>query len=79
MTLGGAVYSRRDLEKVVATGKRLSIRVVGILSIAEDVSPKLARAAIKSVSVFGKFRASPEVKAALLFRQPGKKAEGSRE
>jgi Arc/MetJ-type ribon-helix-helix transcriptional regulator len=69
MTLGVAIYGRTELEKVVADGKPLEIRVVGVLAIAQDVTPELARAAIKSVSVFGKFRASPEVKAALLFQK----------
>jgi Arc/MetJ-type ribon-helix-helix transcriptional regulator len=71
MTLGIAIYSREDLEKRVATGKPLDIRVVGVLKIEDDVTPELARAAISSVSVFGKFRAKPEVIAALLFRKSG--------
>ena len=69
MLLGAAIYSRRDLEKVVAAGRPLEIKVMGVLVIADDVPAELARAAIKSVSVFGKFRASPEVKEALLSRK----------
>jgi Arc/MetJ-type ribon-helix-helix transcriptional regulator len=73
MTLGIAIYSRKSLEEIVAAGRQLELRVVGVLEIAKDVTPELARAAIKSVSVFGKLRASPEVTAALLFR---KRSEG---
>ncbi|MGA9672923.1 MAG: hypothetical protein WBQ94_27145, partial [Terracidiphilus sp.] len=71
MTLGIAIYSREDLEMRVATGNLADIRVVGVLKIDDDVTPELARAAIKSVSVFGKIKAKPEVVAALLFRQRG--------
>jgi Arc/MetJ-type ribon-helix-helix transcriptional regulator len=72
MTLGVAIYSREDLEKRVAAGNPADIRVVGVLKIDDDVTPELARAAIKSVSVFGKIKARPEVVAALLFRNHGK-------
>ena len=69
MKVGVAVYARRDLEHAVAEGKQLEIKVVGVLVIADDVTPELASAAIKSVTVFGKLRASSYVKAALLFRK----------
>jgi Arc/MetJ-type ribon-helix-helix transcriptional regulator len=72
MTLGVAIYSREDLEKRAASGKPVDIRVVGVLKIDDDVTPELARAAIRSVSVFGKIRARPEVVAALLFKERGK-------
>jgi Arc/MetJ-type ribon-helix-helix transcriptional regulator len=75
MTIGVAMYSRDSLEKVVASGQQLEITIVGVLVIADDVTPELACEAIKSVTVFGKFRAQPEVLSALLFRT---KTEGSR-
>ncbi len=75
MTIGVAMYSRDSLEKVVASGQQLEITIVGVLMIADDVTPELACAAIKSVTVFGKFRAKPEVLSALLFRT---KTEGAR-
>jgi Arc/MetJ-type ribon-helix-helix transcriptional regulator len=71
MTLGMVVFSRADLEKRIAAGTPLDIRVVGVLKIADDVTPELAREAIRSVSVFGKIRARPEVIAALVFRRAG--------
>ena len=46
----------------------LQIRVVGMLSIAEDVEPGLARETIESVMVRGIFKASKEVKEALADR-----------
>ena len=68
MTLGVAVYTREDLEARVAAHKPVDIRVVGVLKIADDVTPELARAAIRSVTVFGKIRATPEVISAIMFR-----------
>lgn len=69
MTLGVAVYTREDLESRVASASPVDIRVVGVLKIADDVTPELARAAIRSVTVFGKIRARPEVIASLVFRE----------
>lgn len=57
--------TRADLEDASAAGKPLNIRVVGLVRIADDVSPKLARAAIQSVAVLGAFHASAGVRRAL--------------
>ena len=66
--IGALVYTRRMLEESRAAGRHVPIRVVGFLSIAEDVSPDLAREVIESVKVRGIFRASKAVKAALADR-----------
>ena len=68
LVLGVQHYTRRDLEAVRAAGDTLQINVLGLASIAEDVSPDLARATIDSVVVLGAFRASPAVKGALAGR-----------
>ncbi len=68
LVLGLQHYSRRDLEAVRDTGEKLEIRVLGLASITDDVTPELARDSIASVSVLGAFRASPAVKAALADR-----------
>jgi Arc/MetJ-type ribon-helix-helix transcriptional regulator len=68
ITLGTQHYSRRDLEEVRAAGRMVELRVLGLATIAEDVSPELALATIRSVEVLGAFRASPAVKAALASR-----------
>jgi hypothetical protein len=49
-------------------GERLRIEVLGLASIADDVSPELALETIESVIVLGAFRASPAVKRALADR-----------
>ncbi len=65
MVLGLEHYSRRDLEAVREAGETLDIRVLGLASIDEDVSPELARETISSLTVLGALRASPAVKSAL--------------
>jgi Arc/MetJ-type ribon-helix-helix transcriptional regulator len=68
LVLGLQRYARRDLEAVRAAGETLQIKVLGLASIADDVSPELALATIDSIEVLGAFRASPAVKAALAGR-----------
>ena len=68
LVLGLQHYTRRDLEAARAAGGRLQINVLGLASIASDVTPELARAAIASVTVLGALHASLEVKAALADR-----------
>ena len=65
LVLGTEHYTRRDLEELRADGRRVSIRVVGLASLAPDIPPDLALATIDSVEVLGAFRASAAVKAAL--------------
>jgi Arc/MetJ-type ribon-helix-helix transcriptional regulator len=68
LDLGRRHYSREDLEGARAAGRTLHIHVLGLASIAHDVTPDLARAAIESVVVLGALHASPAVKAALADR-----------
>ena len=65
LTLGSCHYTRRDLEQIRDTGQMIHIQVLGLASIAADVSPQLALATIASVEVLGAFRAPTAVKAAL--------------
>ena len=68
LVLGLQQYTRQDLEAVRAAGQRLQIRVLGLATIAADVSPELALATIDSISVLGAFHASDAVKLALAER-----------
>jgi Arc/MetJ-type ribon-helix-helix transcriptional regulator len=68
LDLGLRHFSREQLEQVRAAGERLEVRVLGLLTIAPDVSAKLARATISSLTVLGALHASAEVKAALADR-----------
>lgn len=65
LDLGLRHYSRQDLEAVQAAGEVLHIQVLGLASIANDVTPELARQAIASLHVLGALHASPAVKEAL--------------
>lgn len=68
LVLGVQHYTREDLEAVRAAGDKLQIRVLGLASIADDVSAELAVATIEMAEVLGAFRASPAVRAALAGR-----------
>jgi len=68
LVLGLQHYSRADLEAVQAAGQTLRIQVLGLATIAADVTPELAQAAISEISVLGALHASPAVKAALAGR-----------
>jgi Arc/MetJ-type ribon-helix-helix transcriptional regulator len=68
LDLGLRHYSRSDLEAARGRGEILDINVLGLATIASDVTPELARAAIGSVTVLGALHASAEVRAALADR-----------
>src|SRR6195952_269138 len=68
LELGLCRYSRLDLEAARTRGEMLHINVLGLASIAPDVTADLARAVIGSVTVLGALHASAEVKAALADR-----------
>lgn len=68
LVLGLQSYSRADLEAIRAAGQKLQIHVLGLASIAADVSAELALATIESISVLGALHASAAVKAALAGR-----------
>jgi Arc/MetJ-type ribon-helix-helix transcriptional regulator len=63
--LGALIIDRKMLLKQKSEGTRLSLHIIGLLSLSSDIDPELARQTIKSIRVRGVFRASSEVKAAL--------------
>ncbi len=65
LVLGIQHFSRPDLEELRAAGRTIDLRVLGLATIADDVTPELALATITSVEVLGAFRAPRAVKAAL--------------
>ena len=68
LVVGLQQFSRQDLEAVKASGKKLQLQVLGLVRIADDVTPALARETIQSISVLGALHASPAVKSALADR-----------
>lgn len=65
LVLGMQHYSRADLEALQAAGERLQIHVLGLASIASDVTVELALATIESIVVLGSLHASAVLKTAL--------------
>ncbi len=68
LVLGMHHYSRADLEAALKAGERLQIQVLGLASIASDVSVELALATIESIFVLGALHASSVLKTALAER-----------
>ena len=68
LVLGIQHYSAADLLEVKKARQMLQIRVLGLATIAADVTPALALATIESLTVLGALHASPAVKAALADR-----------
>ena len=65
LVLGIHHFGADELRAVEQRGETVDLRVLGLASIAPDVTPELARATIASLSVLGSFHASAAVKAAL--------------
>jgi Arc/MetJ-type ribon-helix-helix transcriptional regulator len=68
LVLGMHHYSRANLEAALAAGERLQIQVLGMATIASDVTAELAMATIDSIFVLGSLHASNAVKTALAGR-----------
>ncbi len=68
LELGLRDYGRAELEAAAAAGRPLRIRVVGLVRIADDVTPDLARAGVETLTVLGALQAPAAVKAALADR-----------
>lgn len=67
-SMGVLIYNQKDFERFKAEGRRVSIHVIGHLTLARDIDPQLARETIESISVRGVFRASDQLKEALADR-----------
>jgi Arc/MetJ-type ribon-helix-helix transcriptional regulator len=68
LDLGLRHYTKSDLEAARMRGETLHINVLGLATIASDVTADLARSVIGSVTVLGALHASAEVRAALADR-----------
>lgn len=70
LVLGLQHFDAAYLKTVKAAKQRLQVRVLGLATIAADVTPELALETIDTLEVLGALHASPAVKAALRKRQP---------
>ena len=68
LVLGLQTFTAADLKAAKAARQRLDIRVLGLATITDDVTPELARSVISSLTVLGALHASAAVKAALADR-----------
>ena len=68
LVLGIQHLTTAELEAVRARGEMLDVRVLGLLTIAPDVTPELALATLNSIDVLGSLHATPAVKSALADR-----------
>ena len=66
--IGALIYDSADFEKRRAKGEKIKLNIVGVLHLANDITPELAREVIESIEVRGVFIASEAVKAALADR-----------
>jgi Arc/MetJ-type ribon-helix-helix transcriptional regulator len=68
IVVGVLIFEEKDLRKYHQRNEMVDIRAMGLLVLANDVTPQLARETIASINVYGVFRASKEVKEALADR-----------
>jgi Arc/MetJ-type ribon-helix-helix transcriptional regulator len=68
LVLGLQHFTAADLRQQRAAGQRLDIRVLGLASFADDVTPTLVLDVVNSITVLGAVHATPAVKAALAKR-----------
>lgn len=68
LVIGLRHFTRAELELLRASGEKLEIRVLGLATISDDVTPELAVATIASIEILGALHATPAVKAALADR-----------
>lgn len=65
MVIGTQIYTNRDLMEKKEENEMVNIRVVGMLILADDITPQLALDTIQSITVHGVFKAPEDVKEAL--------------
>jgi Arc/MetJ-type ribon-helix-helix transcriptional regulator len=64
-SLGLLMYTKKDLEKVREEDRKISIHVVGMVTLASSVTPELALATIERIWIRGKLVAPKVVRDAL--------------
>lgn len=59
---GVFLFNKKDLEKYKKKNQKIKIKIIGMLSIANDVSPELVKETFEKVKVYGIIKASNEIK-----------------
>ena len=65
VVLGTSTIKKGSIQDLIALERKLRIRVIGLLTIANDITADEIRQTIESCKVYGKLIASAEVKEAL--------------
>jgi Arc/MetJ-type ribon-helix-helix transcriptional regulator len=63
--VGVLSYDRSDFEKIKQKGEKLTIAIMGMLHLHDDITPELAGEVVESIRVRGVFIAREDIKAAL--------------
>jgi Arc/MetJ-type ribon-helix-helix transcriptional regulator len=66
--VGVLSYDKNDFEKSKQKGEKLTISIIGLLHLHDDITPELANEVIESLQVRGVFVASEDLKAGLADR-----------
>jgi Arc/MetJ-type ribon-helix-helix transcriptional regulator len=66
--IGVLIFNKADLEKLKTSGEKLELKLIGLLHLANDITPELAREVIESIKLRGIYQASDAVRAALADR-----------
>ena len=65
LMIGVLSLGKTEITRAIASGKKMCIRIIGLLSIANGVTPEEIKQVVQSCKVYGKLVASKEVKEAL--------------
>ena len=65
-SLGIAVLTKSTIEELIAKGKKVHIRAVGVFTVSEKATLEEIHQVVGSCKVYGKLVANPEIKAAIL-------------
>lgn len=68
IVVGVLIFTKEGLEKRLAKNEMVDIIAMGMLTLSKDITPELALATIKSITIYGVFSANLEVKKALADR-----------
>jgi Arc/MetJ-type ribon-helix-helix transcriptional regulator len=66
--VGVLSYDKNDFEKYKQKGEKMTISIIGLLHLHDDITPELANEVIESLQVRGVFVASEALKTALADR-----------
>lgn len=60
--LGITRYNQKEIDDLIQSGKRIELKVIGMLIIDQDVRLESLKKAFSSIEVMGTIRALPEIK-----------------